>query len=146
MAYYPYQAPVYTPTYLGGQQSAPYPTQQMQAATQSAPQAPVASGVKGWPVQSENEARNALIDLDGSVFIFPDIQTGKLYTKQINPADFSPVFRVFQQVEPPKQAAKPDAHEEIEQLRCEVDRLNAAVAELQESKPRSRGKKEVESE
>ena len=40
--------------------------------------------LKGRPVTSLDEARAAQIDFDGSVFFFPDIANGKIYTKQIN--------------------------------------------------------------
>lgn len=58
------------------------------------PQQP-SPALKGWPVGSEEEARKAMIDLDGSLFIFPDPSTGAIYTKKINPVDFSPIFRVY---------------------------------------------------
>lgn len=40
--------------------------------------------LKGRPVTSLDEAKASMIDLDGSVFIFPDYANGKIYTKQIN--------------------------------------------------------------
>lgn len=40
--------------------------------------------IKGRPVASFEEARAAQIDLDGSLFVFPDIGNKKIYTKQIN--------------------------------------------------------------
>lgn len=43
-----------------------------------------ASLIKGRPVSSFEEARAAQIDLDGSLFVFPDIGNKKIYTKQIN--------------------------------------------------------------
>ena len=48
--------------------------------------APAASPalIKGRPVSSFEEARVAQIDLDGSVFIFPDLGNQKIYTKRIN--------------------------------------------------------------
>lgn len=42
------------------------------------------NSLKGRPVTSLEEARAAQIDFDGSVFFFPDIANGKIYTKQIN--------------------------------------------------------------
>lgn len=39
--------------------------------------------LKGRPVTSVEEVRAAQIDFDGSVFIFPDIANGKIYTKQV---------------------------------------------------------------
>ena len=40
--------------------------------------------LKGRAVTSIDEAKAAMIDLDGSVFIFPDISNKSIYTKQIN--------------------------------------------------------------
>lgn len=39
--------------------------------------------IKGRPVSGVEEARAAMIDLDGSIFVFPDITNRKIYTKQI---------------------------------------------------------------
>ena len=41
-------------------------------------------GLKGRPVTSFDEAKASSIDFDGSVFYFPDLANGKIYTKQIN--------------------------------------------------------------
>lgn len=43
-----------------------------------------AATLKGRPVSSFDEARVSIIDFDGSVFYFPDLANGKIYTKQIN--------------------------------------------------------------
>lgn len=48
------------------------------------PQQPAAATLKGRPVSSFDEARVSIIDFDGSVFYFPDLANGKIYTKQIN--------------------------------------------------------------
>lgn len=45
------------------------------------PQAP--GMIKGRPVSNEEEANAAMIDYDGSLFIFPDKAHGKIYTKQL---------------------------------------------------------------
>ena len=139
---YPYQGPIYTPPYFQSPQTPPYlqpqPTQQ-----------PAPPALKGWPVQSENDARNAMIDLDGSMFVFPDTQSGRIYTKQINPADFSPVFRVYQPAESPKREAAPEivTISEFRRLQDEVDQLRVALAELQENGGKSRRiKKEADAE
>lgn len=47
---------------------------------QTAPAAPI---IKGRPVSNEEEANAAMIDFDGSLFIFPDKAHGKIYTKQL---------------------------------------------------------------
>ena len=40
--------------------------------------------LKGRAVTSYDEAKAAMIDLDGSIYIFPDINNRVIYTKQIN--------------------------------------------------------------
>lgn len=45
---------------------------------------PISNILKGRAVTSIDEAKAAMIDLDGSVFVFPDIANKKIYTKQIN--------------------------------------------------------------
>lgn len=51
------------------------------------PQNQVQSGsttvLKGRPVSNEEEANAAMIDFDGSLFVFPDKAHGKIYTKQL---------------------------------------------------------------
>ncbi len=49
------------------------------------PQQPVQAQpvVKGRPVSNEEEANAAMIDFDGSLFVFPDRAHGKIYTKQL---------------------------------------------------------------
>ena len=44
----------------------------------------IASGLKGRPVSSIDEARASSIDFDGTVFYFPDLANKRIYTKQIN--------------------------------------------------------------
>lgn len=40
--------------------------------------------LKGRPVSSIEEARASIVDLDGSIFYFPDIQNKRIFTKQID--------------------------------------------------------------
>lgn len=47
---------------------------------QAASAAPI---LKGRPVSNEEEANAAMIDFDGSLFVFPDKAHGKIYTKQL---------------------------------------------------------------
>lgn len=42
------------------------------------------NALKGRPVSSYDEAKASMIDLDGSIFFFPDFGNKKIYTKQIN--------------------------------------------------------------
>ena len=50
--------------------------------------------IKGRPVVSIDEARASQIDLDGSLYVFPDLGNKKIYTKQIN-LDGTAAFNVF---------------------------------------------------
>lgn len=50
--------------------------------------------LKCRPVSSKNEASAYQIDLDGSLWVFPDIANGKIYTKQIN-IDGSASFNTY---------------------------------------------------
>lgn len=52
------------------------------------------SGIKGRPVTSIDEVRGAMIDLDGSVFVFPAFAAGKIYTKQIG-MDGNPILVTY---------------------------------------------------
>ena len=66
------------------------------APTQQAyvPIPPMQNFIKGRPVVSIDEARASQIDLDGSLYVFPDIGNKKIYTKQIN-LDGTASFNVF---------------------------------------------------
>lgn len=44
----------------------------------------IQASIKGRAVTSIEEAKAAMIDLDGSIFVFPDVANKKIYTKQIN--------------------------------------------------------------
>lgn len=50
--------------------------------------------LKCRPVSSKEEARAAQIDLDGSLWVFPDVINGKIYTKQIN-NDGTAAFKTY---------------------------------------------------
>lgn len=54
-----------------------------QAYQQTVQQPQQQQAIKGRPVSSYEEAKASMIDLDGSLFVFPDIANGKIYTKQI---------------------------------------------------------------
>lgn len=53
--------------------------------------------IKGRPVTCLDEAKASMIDLDGSVFVFPDLSNGKIYTKQIG-NDGLPMFNIYTRV------------------------------------------------
>ena len=78
------------------------PSQNTEAPAAANPQpyiAPVAlpqmNYIKGRPVVSIDEARASQIDLDGSLYVFPDLGNKKIYTKQIN-MDGTATFNIFE--------------------------------------------------
>lgn len=107
----------------------------MQSQPPAQPQAaPMMGQVKGWPVSGEDEARRAMVDLDGSVFWFPDVNGGKVYSKQISTTDFSPIFRTYQYVEAPAAPAQPAQFDtSMFAQRDEVEQLRATIATMQET-------------
>lgn len=62
--------------------------------------------IKGRPVVSIDEARASQIDLDGSLYVFPDLGNKKIYTKQIN-MDGTAAFNVFELSTPVETAPAP---------------------------------------
>lgn len=110
--------------------------------------------VKGWAVASEDEARKAMIDLDGSVFVFPDFTNGCIHTKQISTVDFSPVFKTYRLVEasPAPQSApeKPSVdlsgfvpREDFNRLSETVQGLSETVSQLSAPAKRTTAKEET---
>lgn len=105
------------------------PNMQMQQQQQN-----VMNAIKGRPVSGIEEARAAMIDLDGSLFVFTDIANKKIYTKQIQ-LDGSAEVKTYKLIEQPIQENK-----EIEQsdyvLRSEFENalgnMNKQFKQLQE--------------
>ena len=67
---------------------------------------PQGNYIKGRPVVSIDEARASQIDLDGSLYVFPDLGNKKIYTKQIN-MDGTAAFNVFELAAPADCAPAP---------------------------------------
>ena len=97
------QTPPYYYGYGYQQFARPMATQENAAgATPSQPQTPIYAPqpgpaqnfIKGRPVVSIDEARASQIDLDGSLYVFPDLGNKRIYTKQIN-LDGTAAFNVF---------------------------------------------------
>lgn len=76
------------------------PNMQMQQQQQN-----VMNAIKGRPVSGIEEARAAMIDLDGSLFVFTDIANKKIYTKQIQ-LDGSAEVKTYKLIEQPMQETK----------------------------------------
>ena len=82
--------------------------------------------IKGRPVVSIDEARASQIDLDGSLYVFPDLGNKKIYTKQIN-MDGTASFNIFELAVPV--AATPEAPVEY----VTKAQLNEILAEFKAS-------------
>ena len=76
--------------------------------------------IKGRPVVSIDEARASQIDLDGSLYVFPDLGNKKIYTKQIN-LDGTASFNVFELT-----GAKEEAPAPIYVTKTELDEILAS--------------------
>jgi hypothetical protein len=59
----------------------PVMQQEPQNANVAAPVPMIQNYIKGRPVVSIDEARASQIDLDGSLYVFPDLGNKKIYTK-----------------------------------------------------------------
>lgn len=59
--------------------------------------------LKGRPVSNIEEVRAAAIDFDGSVFFFPDLANGRIYTKQCN-IDGTAAFNMYELKEMPMES------------------------------------------
>ncbi len=90
--------------------------------------------LKGRPVTSFDEAKASMIDLDGSVFIFPDYASGKIYTKQIN-MDGTASIRTYELVNPMNMQQSNQANQganEIEnELRNKINVLEGKINKLE---------------
>lgn len=62
--------------------------------------------LKSYPVASIEEARAAIIEFNGSLHIFYNIQTGEIYTKQMNMNTGLVDFKVYQMQQDPNQQAQ----------------------------------------
>lgn len=102
------------------------PTQDAATVTQTQPQVQqmmltpstaAQNFIKGRPVVSIDEARASQIDLDGSLYVFPDLGNKKIYTKQIN-LDGTATFNVFELTEPSEAQSQPTyvTKEELDEI------------------------------
>ena len=81
------------------QQYPQYARGQAQMPGNTSPYTPVGQLLKGRPVTSFDEAKAAMIDLDGSLFVFPDAANKCIYTKQIG-LDGAAILKVYRLDEP----------------------------------------------
>ena len=91
--------------------------------------------LKGRPVTSIDEAKASIIDLDGSLFVFPDVTNKKIYTKQIN-LDGTASLITYVQETPSEEREIPVNNfltkEDIISLEEQIKALNGNMSELKE--------------
>ena len=91
--------------------------------------------LKGNPVTSIDEARASRIDLDGSLFIFPDVTNKKIYTKQINLDGTASLITYIQEVPSNEQEVTKNeflTKDDIISLEEQIKALNGNMGELKE--------------
>ena len=91
--------------------------------------------LKGNPVTSIDEARASRIDLDGSLFIFPDVTNKKIYTKQINLDGTASLMTYVQELPTNEQEGTVNnflTKEDITSLEEQIKTLNGNMSELKE--------------
>lgn len=94
--------------------------------------------LKGRPVSNIDEAKASMIDLDGSLFVFPDVANGCIYTKQIM-LDGTAEFKTYRIVgeQKPKQAnneyvLRSEFQEQLQCINAELKRLRGIENEHDE--------------
>jgi hypothetical protein len=99
------------------------------------PQPAAPAYLKGRPVSSLEEARAAQVDLDGSLFVFPDIGNKKIYTKKIN-LDGTATINSYsldapvQQKEEVIDTSKYVTKEEFQNLQSELNEILLKIKDL----------------
>ena len=94
--------------------------------------------LKCRPVSNVDEAKASMIDLDGSLFVFPDVANGCIYTKQIM-LDGTAEFKTYRIVgeQKPKQTndeyvLRSEFQEQLQCINAELKRLRGAENEHDE--------------
>lgn len=94
--------------------------------------------LKGRPVSNIDEAKASMIDLDGSLFVFPDVANGCIYTKQIM-LDGTAEFKTYRIVgeQKPKQVnneyvLRSEFQEQLQCINAELKRLRGTENEHDE--------------
>ena len=98
--------------------------------------------LKGRPVSNEEEANAAMIDFDGSLFVFPDKAHGKIYTKQLG-LDGNSIFLRYSLEQPPgaPSAVEPSIdmrnYVKVEDLNQKLEEINERFTSLEQRLPRN---------
>jgi hypothetical protein len=94
--------------------------------------------LKGRPVSNIDEAKASMIDLDGSLFVFPDVANGCIYTKQIM-LDGTAEFKTYKIVgeQKPKQTndeyvLRSEFQKQLQCINAELKRLRGTENEHDE--------------
>lgn len=125
MYYYPQDNRSYQQNYQQG-----YPQQQVNQYQQGYQQNMTQQiALQGYPVPDEATARNAEVNTNGTISIFPDIPHGKIYTKQLDMNTFAPIFRVYQLVEQ-QQSGTYVCLEDFQRLQNYVSNLEMKINEM----------------
>jgi len=126
MYYYPQDNRSYQQNYQQG-----YPQQQINQYQQGYQQNMTQQiALQGYPVPDEATARNAEVNTNGTISIFPDIPHGKIYTKQLDMNTFAPIFRVYQLVEQQQSGTSYVCLEDFQKLQNYVSNLEMKINEM----------------
>lgn len=106
----------------------PYQNQNFQQQQMQPQQNQIQNNIKGRAVSSIDEARAAMIDLDGSVSIFPDVANKRIYTKQIG-LDGAAQFDIYEKVTVQNSDEQKITNEQIGNA---IVGMNAIVADISE--------------
>lgn len=128
------------PTYMPGQNAAPYPGygQQIPGMQQPMMPQPPQPNMICRPVAGEEEGRSVPTDFSGAVTIMPDFAHGKIYTKALNQYDGTSMFDIFvkQQSAPPVEYAPIGA---VQALAAEIEQLKQALASTEKPAKQPKG-------
>lgn len=91
--------------------------------------------LQGYPVPDEMTARNAEVSTNGTISIFPDIQHGKIYTKQLDMNTFAPIFKVYQLVEQQQSSTNYVSIEDFQKLQNYVSDLENKINNIKTVTP-----------
>lgn len=125
---------------MGYSQPVPYQNWQQ-------PAAPATPALKGRPVSNEEEANAAMIDFDGSLFVFPDKAHGKIYTKQLG-LDGNIVFLKYTLEQPatePKQGPQVQTEEYVKKSELDerLAQVYSAISSITTNQPPLKPSKEA---
>ena len=84
--------------------------------------------IKGRAVTSIDEVKGSMIDLDGSLFVFPDIGNNKIHTKQINLDGTATIRTYVLELENKKEEKQYIEKGEFENI---VNKMNEKINQLQ---------------